>query len=514
MVATVTTDKGEICGSEEDGLLVFRGIPYAAAPTGHLRWQPPQPRPSWDGVLETTRFGNQAPQNASALDGMLGGTGEPAAEGEDCLYLNVWTPGTNNAQRPVMFWIHGGAFTIGAGSQALYDGQYLAREGDVVVVTINYRMGALGFLNLQEATGGKIGATGNEGLLDQVAALEWVRDNIAAFGGDPTNVTIFGESAGGMSVGCLLAMPSAEGLFHKAIPQSGACHTALSKSEAVKVAEAVMELLGTDDPGALMHLPESTLTEVQTKLAAIAVERGLAGMSFQPVVDGDVLSALPIERIRAGSASGIAIMAGCTTEEWKLFSAFGPDARNMTEEALTEAVGDIFGDSAAADVIAGYRAWLTATGKGADPSDVSAEIMTDRVFWLPAMVLLEAQHAHDERTYGYLFDWKSPLMDGAMGACHAVELGFVWGTYDKNGAGTFFGEGPEADALSDFTRAAWIRFAHTGHPGDDSGTAWPTYDAQNRATMVFSSSPEVVNDPGGPVRTLWDDVPESKLGSL
>ena len=513
MVAMVVTDKGEIRGSEEDGLLVFRGVPSAAAPTGELRWHPPQPHPPWDEALEATGFGNQAPQNASPIDGLFGGSAEPAAQGEDCLFLNVWTPGTNNAERPVMFWIHGGAFTIGAGSQPLYAGQYLARDGDVVVVTINYRMGALGFLNLKEATDGNIGATGNEGLLDQVAALEWVRDNIAAFGGDPTNVTIFGESAGGMSVGCLLAMPSAEGLFHKAIPQSGACHTALSKSEALRVAETVMELLETDDSGALMELPEATLTEVQTKLSAIASERGLPGMSFQPVIDGEVLPAMPIERVRAGSAAGIAIMAGCTTEEWKLFSALDPLATNMSEEALTEAISDIFGDSAA-DVIGSYRSWLADSGKGIGPGDVSAKIMTDRVFWVPAMALLEAQRAHDARTYSYLFDWKSPLMGGAMGACHAVELGFVWGTYDKNGAGSFFGEGPAADALSDFTRAAWIRFAHTGHPGGGSGPAWPSYDAESRATMVFSNSPDVVTDPADSIRELWTGVPESKLGTL
>ena len=205
-------------------------------------------------------------------------------------------------------------------------------------------------------------------------------------------------------------------------------------------------------------------------------------------------------------------MAGCTTEEWKLFSALDPLATNMSEDALTEAISDIFGDSAA-DVIGSYRSWLADSGKGTGPGDVSAEIMTDRVFWVPAIALLEAQRAHDARTYGYLFDWKSPLMGGAMGACHAVELGFVWGTYDKNGAGTFFGEVPDADALSDFTRAAWIRFAHTGHPGDDSGPDWPSYDAESRATMVFSNSPEVVPDPGDSIRELWTGVPESKLGT-
>ena len=274
-----------------------------------------------------------------------------------------------------------------------------------------------------------------------------------------------------------------------------------------------MELLETDDPDALMELPEATLTEVQTKLSAIASERGLPGMSFQPVIDGEVLPAMPIERVRSGSAAGIAIMAGCTTEEWKLFSGLDPAATNMSEEVLTEAVGEIFGDLAA-DVIGSYRSWLTDSGKGTGPGDVSAEIMTDRVFWVPAMILLEAQRAHDARTYGYLFDWKSPLMGGAMGACHAVELGFVWGTYDKNGGGTFFGEGAEADALSEFTQDAWIRFAHTGHPGGGSGPAWPSYDSERRATMVFSSSPEVVMDPADAIRTLWTGVPESTLGTL
>ncbi|MGA7869291.1 MAG: carboxylesterase family protein, partial [Candidatus Binatus sp.] len=236
MGATVSIHQGKLDGDEQGGLFVFKGIPFAAPPTGARRWLPPEKPASWSGVRDARRFGAVAHQNSvmlSALSAMV----IEGEQSEDCLSLNVWTPALGGKRRPVMVWIHGGAFTIGSGSQALYDGSVLARRGDVVVVTVNYRLGPLGFLRLADVTGGKIPATGNEGMLDQVAALEWVRDNIAEFGGDPGNVTIFGESAGGMSVGTLLAMPAARGLFHKAIPQSGACHTGAPVARANRAAE-------------------------------------------------------------------------------------------------------------------------------------------------------------------------------------------------------------------------------------------------------------------------------------
>ena len=214
-MAIVEIRSGKIEGVTDNGVSAFKGIPYAAPPVGDLRWMPPQPVKPWAGVLTTDKFSPTAMQNASMMDGLFGGSPWPASE--DCLYLNVWTPGLDNKKRPVMVWLHGGAFVIGSGSQPIYVSDRLARRGDVVVVTVNYRLGALGFLNLKEVTNGAIPATGNEGLLDQIAALEWVRDNIAAFGGNPENVTIFGESAGGMSVGALLGLPRAKGLFHKAI---------------------------------------------------------------------------------------------------------------------------------------------------------------------------------------------------------------------------------------------------------------------------------------------------------
>jgi para-nitrobenzyl esterase len=508
----VTTNKGTVEGYEENGLCIFKGIPFAAPPVGKNRWLPPQPCDAWDGVLDTTNFGTQAPQNDSMLDGILGASAEQPVRGEDCLYLNIWTPATDSKNRPVMVWIHGGGFTIGAGSQPIYDGQYLASEGDVVIVTVNYRMGALGFMNLNEITAGKIPAKGNEGLLDQIASLQWVKDNIAAFGGDVNNVTIFGESAGGMSVGTLLAMPKAKGLFHKAIPQSGACHTALSRSVGIQIAETVLELLGvsSDDSDALMDMDESLLTAVQPQLSVIAAKKGLPGMSFQPVIDGEDLPCLPIHAVQDGFAAGIPIMAGSILEEWKLFTALDPSSTNMTQETLLESVGEHFGQ-AANKVVEVYEKFLADQDKPASPADVATAITTDRVFRMPGIKLLEAQQNHTDEVYSYLFDWQSPLMNGVMGACHAVELGHVFGTYDKGGAEGFFGEGEAADKLSAITRSAWLNFARNGNPGIEG---WQAYDRSSRSTMVLGESCSIKNAPFDETRSVWDEEGDSSVGAL
>ena len=235
----VRTRDGKVKGSYQEGLYIFKGIPYVAPPVGERRWLPPQPVEPWQGVRQAQTFGATSPQNWSPLNDIIPDFGVVEPRSEDCLYLNVWSPGLDDARRPVLVWIHGGAFNLGSGSQSPYDASKLARRGDAVVVTFNYRLGVFGFLRLDEVTGGKVPATGNEGLLDQIASLEWVHDNIAAFGGDPDNVTLFGESAGAMSIGCLLAMPKARGLFHKAILQSGAGSTAAQLDEAVLVTEVV-----------------------------------------------------------------------------------------------------------------------------------------------------------------------------------------------------------------------------------------------------------------------------------
>src|ERR1700693_2082739 len=334
MSVIVSTRYGRLEGEEQDGLVVFKGVPFAAAPAGSRRWLPPEKREPWTGVRDARRFGAVAPQNA-VTNQALASMKIEQAQSEDCLSLNVWTPGLDGARRPVMVWIHGGGFTIGAGSQEIYDGSVLARRGDVVVVTINYRLGPLGFLRLCDITNGRIPSTGNEGLLDQIAALRWVRANIAEFGGDPDNVTIFGESAGGMSVGALLAMPFARGLFHKAIAQSGSCDTVSSVTRANRTAERVLSKCGVsaDDVEAIRALPVAQLLAGVFGPDGKTPDREL-GMAYQPVVDGTLVPRELIDMVAQGSASGVAVMVGSNLEEWKLFSAMDPAAQKLDKAGL------------------------------------------------------------------------------------------------------------------------------------------------------------------------------------
>src|SRR5262245_31230804 len=313
-MTTTRTAQGLVEGSERDGILRFAGIPFAAPTTGGRRYRPPEPHESWEGVRSATACGPTAPQ-IDAMAAMFGAQPEP--QDEACLYLNVFTPAVDDARRPVMVWIHGGAFVLGSGSGPGYDGSSLARRGDVVVVSINYRLGALGFLHLAELSG-DYASSGNLGILDQIAALEWVRDNIAAFGGDPDNVTIFGESAGGMSVGTLLGTPAARGLFHKAIPQSGAAHNASPAAHASEVTAQFLQaasLGGLDD---LLGLPVEAVVAAQqefsnrffTSIEAQLAPGGTVRLPFQPVVDGQMLDRRPIDNVARGNAAGVPVLIG------------------------------------------------------------------------------------------------------------------------------------------------------------------------------------------------------------
>ncbi len=317
----VETAYGRLQGSEENGVQVWKGVPFAAPPVGALRYRPPQPPAIWSGVREATAFGPTAPQLPSPLNNLFGR--EQQLSAEDCLYLNVWSPAADGAKRPVLFWIHGGAFTGGSGSTPWYDGASFARNGDVVVVTINYRLGLLGFLHLADLGGASFAATGNLGILDQVAALRWVKQNIAAFGGDPDNVTIFGESAGGMSVGTLLGTPSAQGLFHKAILQSGAAHTVRGREAATGIAREALKLLEVD-AGNVERLRELSVEQILAAQAKLAVSRASGGLFAQPVVDGEALPRPPLEAVANGVAAGVPLLLGTNLDEMKLFSALDP----------------------------------------------------------------------------------------------------------------------------------------------------------------------------------------------
>jgi para-nitrobenzyl esterase len=502
LTATVETASGKVAGFSKDGVLRFNGIPYAKPPVGKLRWRMPEPAEPWSGVRDCSRFGPIAPQIQGTAEGILGGTA--GQKSEDCLFLNIWTPACDSAKRPVMVWIHGGAFVTGAGSVGTYNGKHLATRGDVVVVTINYRLGAFGFLDLSDATDGQLPGTGAEGIADQVLALKWVKTNIAAFGGDPNNVTIFGESAGGMSVGALLASPSASGLYHKAIPQSGACDIGHTREKAAKIARFLLTKLdlAPENAGALADAPWETILNAQKDVLAEPRETG--SLPFGPTIDGAVLPLRAIQCVRGGSAKGVPVMTGNTRDEWKLFTATAAKLRLMDEDKLSHLTAGLVGKERADAVLAAYSE--------GSPFERWNAVMTDHSFAVPAVRLCEAQAVHAP-TYLYRFDWRSTFLGGVLGSCHALELGFVFGTHKEKLAAAFFGAGAKADALSLAMIDAWTSFARNGVPSIRSTIEWPRYDAASRNVMVFSAEPpHAESAPNESRRKAWETIPETSIG--
>ncbi len=503
MGTQVRTQQGAVEGREEGGVVVFRGIPYARPPVGALRFRAPEPPAAWSGVLDSGAFAPSAPQNPVMipLPGMDVGRTD-----EDCLYLNVWTPGADGARRPVLVWIHGGGYVIGSGSQPIYDGAPLVRRGDVVVVTINYRMGPLGFLHLSDLCDGFPAEAATAGTRDQVAALRWVREEIEAFGGDPENVTIFGESAGGMSVGTLLGTPSARGLFRRAIAQSGACQACHTRESATEAATTYLQHLGVDPSEAARRLPEIPVAEL---LAAqqrmfLAPTTTSTLLPFQPLVDGDFLPESPLDAVRAGATRGVSLMAGTTRDEWKLFGALmDPEVPRLDADGLVQKIARFH--DAAGDLVETYR--RAREGRASThPPDLFYAIETDRIFRVPAIRLAEAHAADGSEAYMYRVDWESPLFGGILGACHAIELPFVFGTHATPGTEAFLGAGPEADALSAAMMDAWIAFARGGDPSCEAIGAWGRYAPDERGTAVLGRERAFARAPDDAERAAWDGV--------
>ena len=509
MTTIAETSMGKVAGVEDAGVHVFRGIPYARPPIGTLRFRSPQPPTAWAGVREATRFGPAASQNPSMLGPLLGL--DVGQLGEDCLYLNVWTPNPRHGRRPVMVWIHGGAFVMGAGSQLLYDGQVLARRGDVVVVTINYRLGAFGFLHLDELTEGALPATGNEGLLDQIAALEWVHDNIDAFGGDPHNVTIFGESAGSISVATLLGTPRAQGLFHRAILQSGSANFVSTRQHAARVTAAVLKELQLDRAtiARLSDLPAAAILEAQLR-AYVALLPRLRGLPFSPVVDGDVLPQHPFVALRDGLSKDVSVLVGTNLDEMRLFGLMDPRARSLDDAGLIRRCervipgADAAGMSHGRRAVATYRQARDRRGLGVTPPELWFAIDSDRAFRYGAMRLAELQAVHQPQTYAYLFTWTSPFMEGMLGACHALEIPFVFGTLTHPMVARFTGSGPRADRLAEDMQDAWLTFAHNGRPAGEGLETWNPYDATRRATMILGDESRLEGAPYEEERRFWE----------
>jgi para-nitrobenzyl esterase len=513
MSVIVETSKGRLEGTKKDDLCVFRGIPFARPPVGDLRFRAPRPFDAWSGVRDATSVGSRSMQVPNKLfESLLGRPPKEPPIDEDCLYLNVWTPGTDG-RRPVMVWIHGGGFTIGAGSEPLYNGLFLASRGDVVVVTINYRLGALGFLYMPDFADAEGEACANFGMLDQVAALEWVRDEIAAFGGDPDNVTIFGESAGGMAVGVLLASPRAAGLFRRAILQSGAAHHALSIDQARANTAAFAEALGAEELTAahLRSIPAEDILRAQASMEASDRERmregPAAGLRFQPVIDGHFLPERPIDAIRAGLSKDVSTLIGTTAEEWKLFAAAWPALVKISEDEAARQIGRLIpsdrdGERGRA-MLQTYRDARKARGEATEPFEILIAAYTDHMARVPADRVAEAQAAHQRQVFAYRLDWQSPVADGALGACHALDLPFVFGTHRLVPA--FAGEGPDADALATTIGDAWLAFARTGDPSTDS-LRWPPFDTERRSTMILDRRCRVEELPREAERRCWDGI--------
>ena len=490
--AIVTTRSGEVRGSVVDGVNTFKGIPYAAPPFGTRRFRPPLPVEPWSGVRDALTYGPTVPKPPyfPPFDSLLL---EPAIPGEDCLNLNIWSPDLGQAKLPVMVWIHGGGFANGTG--AIYDGSRFARDG-VVCVTINYRLGVDGFLYLGDG-----GA--NLGLLDQIAALEWVQENIRAFGGDPGNVTIFGESAGGMSVGTLLAMPRAAGLFRRAIAESGAGHHAISSATALNVSHYLAKKLGVEPTvAAIATVPASRLLQAQVELSgdvfnnpnpALWGEVAANQMPFEPVIDGDILPARPIDSIVAGAAANVDVMVGTNAEEQRLFLVPNGVIGHITAEAVagTLAAYGLPVETA----LATYRS----TRSEASPGDLLVAVVTDWFYRIPAIRLAEAHAKSNPATYMYEFAWRSPQFNGLLGASHATEIAFVFDTLDEEQHEPLLGTNPPQQ-LANTMHAAWVAFATRGDPG------WPRYDLNRRATMRFDTTSEVVDDPRSAERMLWEGL--------
>ncbi|MFK0213493.1 carboxylesterase/lipase family protein [Streptomyces sp. NPDC090298] len=478
------TRQGEVRGrTSPDGVTSFLGIPYAAPPFGALRFRAPAPPEPWTGVRAATAHGPTAPHApyAPPFDALIP---DEVVPGEECLNLGVWTPAPEpGAGLPVMVWVHGGAFTNGSGSASAYDGSAFARDG-VVCVTFNYRLGADGFLRLP-------GRPDNRGLLDQIAALRWVRDNIASFGGDPGRVTVFGESAGAMSIGALLTAGAARGLFHRAILQSGACHHFLRPRSAELVAARLAEKLGIEPtPEAFDGVPLGELLSAQAQLRAEVGadpdparwgEAALNMMPFEPVLED---LALP------GPDSGVDLLIGSNREEYRLFLV--PTERlavfpESSLRALTAAYG-LDPDGA----LAVYRA----ARPDATPGELLDAVATDWFYRIPAVRLAESVPG----SYLYEFAWRSPRFGGTLGACHALELPFVFDRLHDPSYAPLLGSDPP-QALADAVHGAWVSFAKTGRPG------WQAYDRTHRATMTFTgdgSGP--VEDPRARERLLWEGV--------
>ncbi len=501
MDGVVEVRGGRIRGVRRRGHWSFSGVPYAGSTAGANRWRPPTAPSPWSGLKACDQFGPIACQSPGLVEMSLGG--EPDERSEDCLSLNIWTPELDDARRPVMVWIHGGSFLTGSGAGSLYRGGTLAREGDVVVVTVNYRLGYLGFLAhpaLEDGSqswldGQEWSGFANWGLADLVAALGWVHDHIGDFGGDPANVTLFGESAGGMSVSALMAAPAARGLFHRAIVESGPPYT-YSADEASERAERLATHLGVPmTRAALEQVPAEDLVRAASQLGQAEAHHDDSGLLLMPAVDGGLLASEPEAEVASGSSSGVPLLIGTNRDESSFFTVANPVLSSLDDRGLRGWMRRLTDDASVIDeLVATFREVRSARGEAVTPRDLWVAISTEYVFRLPTVRFADAHAGAADPgtgTFGYLFTWETPAFGGSLGSSHALEIPFVFGTIHNPAVQAFSGGGEVAFSLSAVMREAWTAFARSGSPVATGGlAAWPTWDASRRPTTVLGPWPD------------------------
>jgi para-nitrobenzyl esterase len=505
--AIAETTRGRVRGFVHREMFTFRGIPYGAPTAGSRRFMPPAKPEPWTGVRSALAWGFASPQippeHWDKDEVAFVYEWNPGAQGEDCLRLNVWTPGLDGRQRPVMVWLHGGGFATGSGNEMnVYDGENLARH-DVVVVSLNHRIGVVGFLDLSSGGGEKYAGSGNAGLLDLVAALEWVRDDIAGFGGDPANVTIFGQSGGGGKVSALMAMPRARGLFHKAIVESGSLRRLLTPDFSAKLAHAVLEEAGTskDRLEAFQNMPFDRLVAAAQTAASkvypasdysrpLDFGRHCEFNAWGPTVDGSILPEHPFWTSAPAASAGVPLIVGSTLTEFGI-GFMDPGFEKLTFDELRSRLVTGHGPEHGQRILDAFRRGHP----GASPAKLFA-------IWFSS----GARHAAVQQAalkvaqggapaYSYCFAWDSPILDGRLHSFHCSEMPFVFDNTDRCDHMT--GGGPEARALAARVSGTWVQFARTGSPNHGGLPTWPAYDAVKRPTMLFDNTCAVKDDPDG-----------------
>jgi para-nitrobenzyl esterase len=504
----VETASGRIRGRRDGGVSIFKGIPYAKPPVGARRFRPPERVEPWAGIRDALHYGSRAVQsdNVFSLPAdllQLFTLGGVERKDEDCLYLNVWSSGFDGAARPVMFWCHGGAFITGSGSSPWSDGANLCRLDDVVVVSFNHRLGALGYLHLDELTDG-FEEAGTAGVMDIVVALEWVRDNIAAFGGDPGNVTIFGESGGGAKVSVLMAMPRATGLFHRAIIQSGPAVQMANREDGTRTARQLLEHLGLAPKQAavLRDLSVATLLAAQEKVLASVSQASFADrrrLGFNPVIDGDIFPGGPFAPQAPTASAHVPLMIGTNTDEMTLFLGHLEWVCNAGFGNLPQALAPYLG-AAASEIVEAYR--RAQPGQRAD--EIALSIVSDQGVRLPSLLIAERKVALAAApVFVYLFAWRTPVLGGRLRSCHTLEIPFVFSNLET---AALTGEDPSRLALGERMSRAWIAFARSGRPDHAGLPAWPAYNIGTRPTMILDTTCRVADDPMGIERQVWETM--------